>query len=109
MASVNPEHLQNGRIVITDELTIYTVLALKETLLSALAVADELELDMSGIGEIDGAGLQLLVMVKQAATAAGKVLHLSGHSPVVLDLLDLSGLAGFFGDPLLIVRPSSSL
>jgi anti-sigma B factor antagonist len=100
---------QNGRVVIEDELTIYTVLELKETLLTALLTTDELELDLSGVSEIDGAGLQLLVMVKQESVTLGKTLRFIGHSPVVLELIDLSGLAGFFGDPLLIVRPSSSL
>lgn len=85
-------------------MTIYTALELKDKLLTGLAEAEELELDLSEVGEIDAAGLQLLVMIKQQAAASGKVLSFTGHSPVVLDLLDLSGLAGFFGDPLLIVR-----
>ncbi|MGZ5009119.1 MAG: STAS domain-containing protein [Methylobacter sp.] len=109
MANLNPENPPNGRIVIEDELTIYTVLDLKDKLLTALSTTEELELDLSDVGEFDGAGLQLLVMVKQEAAASGKALRLTGHSPVVLELLDLSGLAGFFGDPLLFVRPSASL
>ncbi|MGZ5620443.1 MAG: STAS domain-containing protein [Methylobacter sp.] len=105
MADQTIENKPN-RVVIGDEVTIYTVLTMKDTLLSALETAEELELDMSGIAEIDGAGLQLVVMVKQAAAERGKVLRFTGHSPVVLELLDLSGLAVFFGDPLLMVRPS---
>ncbi len=104
MANVNTNHQQNGRIVIEGELTIYTALELKDKLLAGLAATEELELDLSGVGEFDAAGLQLLVMIKQEAAALGKVLRFTGHSQVVLDLLDLSGLAGFFGDPLLIVR-----
>ncbi|MGZ8181895.1 MAG: STAS domain-containing protein [Methylobacter sp.] len=104
MANVNNKNQQSGRIVIEDELTIYTALELKDQLLAGLSASEELELDLSGVGEIDAAGLQLLVMIKQEAAALGKALRISGHSPVVLDLLDLSGLAGFFGDPLLIVR-----
>lgn len=95
---------QPGHIAINGELTIYTALDLKATLLAGLATNEELELDLSGVEEIDAAGLQLLVMIKQQAAALGKTLRFTGHSPVVLDLLDLSGLAGFFGDPLLIVR-----
>jgi len=104
MTKMKNEHPQNGRVVIEDELTIYTVLALKETLLTALLTTDEVELDLSGVSEIDGAGLQLLAMIKQESVALGKVLHFTGHSPVVVELLDLSGLAGFFGDPLLMVH-----
>ncbi len=96
---------QSGRIVIyEDELTIYTVLELKDTLRESFAATEELELDLSRVGEIDAAGLQLLVLIKREAAVLGKVLRISHHSPVVLGLLDLSGLSGFFGDPLLIVR-----
>jgi len=104
MANTNKKTQQDGRIAITGELSIYTALELKNTLLAGLSANAELELDLSGVSEFDAAGLQLLVAIKQEATAAGKVLRFTGHSPAVLDLLDLSGLAGFFGDPLLIVR-----
>jgi anti-anti-sigma factor len=103
MTDVNNKNQPSGRIVIEDELTIYTALELKEKLLTGLSTNEELELDLSRVGEIDAAGLQLLVMIKQQAAVLGKVLRFTGHSPVVLDILDLSGLAGFFGDPLLIV------
>lgn len=104
MTDVENKKPQNGRIAIAGELTIYTVLELKDQLLTGLSATEELELDLSEVGEIDAAGLQLLVLVKQEATAAGKALRFTGHSPVVLELLDLSGLAGFFGDPLLFVH-----
>jgi anti-anti-sigma factor len=107
MANMNNKDQACGRIVIEDELTIYTALELKDKLLTGLTATAELELDLSGVGEFDAAGLQLLVMIKQEAAALGKVLRFTGHSQVVLDLLDLSGLAGFFGDPLLIVRKSA--
>ena len=107
MANLKNKKQQAGRITIAGELTIYTALELKDKLLVGLSTNEELELDLSGVGEIDAAGLQLLVMIKQQASVLGKVLSFTGHSPVVLDLLDLSGLAGFFGDPLLIVYKSN--
>lgn len=91
-------------MVIEGELTIYTVTELKEKLLSALSNTKRLELDLSQVSEFDAAGLQLLVMLKKDTEALGKALNITGHSPVVVELLDLSGLAGFFGDPLLIVH-----
>ncbi len=108
MAIPKNKKQQSQRIVIDGELTIYTAMALKEKLLTGLSVTEKLELDLSGIGEIDAAGLQLLVMIKQQAAALDKVLLFTAHSPVVVELLDLSGLAGFFGDPLLMVHSSST-
>ncbi len=107
MTNVKDKKPQTQPIVISGELTIYTALELKDTLLTGLSTTDDLELDLSAVGEIDAAGLQLLVMIKQEATLLGKVIRFTGHSPVVVELLDLSGLAGFFGDPLLMVHPST--
>lgn len=97
---------QPNRIVIDGELTIYTALEMKDKLLAALLKTNELELDLSGVSEFDAAGLQLLVLIKKEANILDKTLSFTGHSPVVLELLDLSGLAGFFGDPLLFVHQS---
>lgn len=107
MAKLENKKQQSGRIAIEGELTIYTALELKEKLLAGLSATEELELDLANVGEIDAAGLQLLIMIKQEAAVLGKVVRFTGHSPVVLDLLDLSGLAGFFGDPLLFVYKSA--
>ncbi len=107
MANVKRKQQQSGRIAIAGELTIYTALELKDKFLAGLFTTEELELDLSGVGEIDAAGLQLLVMIKQKTAVAGKIVRFTGHSQVVLDILELSGLAGFFGDPLLFVYKSA--
>jgi len=104
MAHMENKKQQTQRIVITGELTIYTALELKDTLLAVLLTTNNLEIDLSEVSEIDAAGLQLLVMIKQHTALLGKVLRFSGHSPVVVELLNLSGLAGFFGDPLLMAH-----
>jgi anti-anti-sigma factor len=83
-------------------MTIYTALELKGWLLAPLNQCSELEIDLAGVSEIDSAGLQLLVLTKNEARARGKTLRISGHSPAVLELLDLCNLEGFFGDPVLI-------
>lgn len=107
MANVKDKNQHSGRVAIAGELTIYTALELKDKLLADLLKTTELELDLSAVGEFDAAGLQLLVMIKKEAEVLGKVLRITEHSPVVVELLDLSGLAGFFGDPLLIVRKTT--
>lgn len=84
------------------DMTIYTAGEWRERLEFALASGRDIELDLSGILEIDAAGLQLLIMAKKEAENRGKALRLTNHSPAVLEALDLCGLGSFFGDPLLI-------
>ena len=87
---------------IDGELTIYRALELKQTLLDTVEAQPKVELDLSAVTEIDTAGLQLLMLAKRAAQAAQRELRLVGHSPAVLDVLQLFDLAAFFGDPLVV-------
>ncbi|MEY2633188.1 MAG: hypothetical protein RIR00_1842 [Pseudomonadota bacterium] len=89
-------------LALTDDLTIYHALELKPFLLAALAEADELELDLSGVAAMDTAGLQLLILLKAEAQAAGKALRISRHSPAVSEVIDFCNLGAKFGDPLII-------
>ena len=54
------------------EMTIYQAAALKETLQAALEQCAELDINLSAVGEIDTAGVQLLIAAKKAAQAALK-------------------------------------
>lgn len=81
------------------EMTIYQVTELKQALLDALAQHNEIELDLSAVSEMDTSGVQLLMLMKREAGVAGKVLKLAGHSPAVLEVFELLGLSGWFGDP----------
>ena len=90
------------RLTIAEELTIYHALEQKAQLLDALAQADELELDLAQVGEIDSAGLQLLILLKKEAQRAGKRVAIVAHSQPVRAAIDFCKLAAEFGDPLLI-------
>lgn len=81
------------------EMTIYHAADLKPALLDALMQSDEIELDLSSVSELDTSGVQLLMLMKREAVGAGKALKLSGHSPAVLEVFELLGLGGWFGDP----------
>jgi anti-sigma B factor antagonist len=83
-------------------MTIYQAQAQKEQLLAALAATEDLELDLSGVGEMDTAGLQLLLLLKREVLQQGKQLTIIGHSPSVQRLFDFCNLVGVFGDPMLI-------
>lgn len=87
-------------LAIEDDLTIYNAIAHKTRILDALHDADGLDLDLSRVGEIDSAGLQLLILAKREATRIGKPMHIVAHSVTVLDVIDFLNLGAYFGDPL---------
>ena len=87
---------------IKGELSIFTAATLRQELLDALESADEVDVDLSAVSEMDSAGMQLMVAAKREAAARNKTLRFEGHSPVVFDLLELCDLSGQLGDPLLI-------
>lgn len=101
---INVEKLdkERTRISIVGGMTIYHAAALKEGLLSPLAEGRELEVDLSGVHEIDTVGLQVLVLAKREAAVQDKTLRLTGHNQAVVELLDQSNLEAFFGDPVLL-------
>lgn len=96
------------RLSLTDDLTIYHALEQKTTLLDALAASDDLELDLLQVGEIDSAGLQLLILLKKEAQRAGKSVSIVAHSQPVRAVIDFCNLAAELGDPLLIPATEAS-
>ena len=89
-------------LAIKDEMTIYNVLDHKNNLLPYLEAGKELQLDLSEVGEIDGAGMQLLIMMKQQAQKVNNQFSLVHHSQAVVEVLSLLGLESFFGDPVIL-------
>jgi anti-anti-sigma factor len=89
-------------LTINEDMTIYNAPAHKKMLLTALADCEELDIDLSQVGEMDTAGLQILLLSKREATKAHKTVRLTAHSKAVTDLLDLFNLAIYFGDPIVI-------
>lgn len=90
------------RLSVTEELTIYHALDQKNLLLDALLTCDVLELDLVQVGDIDTAGLQLLIMLKKEAQRTGKRVAIVAHSQAVQSVIDFCNLAAELGDPLLI-------
>jgi anti-anti-sigma factor len=84
---------------IDGDMTIYQADELKQKLLGSLAgPATGLQVDLHNVGEIDSAGVQLLIAAKHAATAVGKTLTLTACSNAVTEVLELFGLVSFFAD-----------
>ncbi len=89
-------------LVITGELTIYTAASEKLNLLSCLEKNDDLEINLSQVSEIDCAGLQVLIALKQEATRSHKKLHYSMHSKAVLEVLEMTNMSASFGDQIIL-------
>lgn len=88
--------------------TIYEAGDAKHRLLNELNLAPELDVDLSGVAEIDTAGIQLLLLLKREAGAQGKPLRFHGHSRSVLGVIDLYNMGGVFGDPVVLAGGSAS-
>jgi len=101
---LEPIDITAPALTINGEFNIFTAENTKTRLLDAIhqATTADIEIDLSDVTEIDSAGLQLMVMAKREAAEHGKNLSFTRHSASVLDLIDLCGLSGFFGDPILI-------
>lgn len=90
------------RIAIEGEMTIYRAADLKAEVLEALRKTPVLEIDLSGVTELDTAGLQVLMLAKQTAAADQRELRLLRHSPAVMEILEMLDLVAFFGDAVLV-------
>ena len=95
-------------LAIAEDLTIYHALEQKQALLDALAATSELELNLSHVGEIDTAGLQLLILLKKEALRAGKQVRIVAHSQAVSSVIDFCNMAAEFGYPLVIPAHEAS-
>ena len=81
---------------IEGEMTIYRAAELKQALLAEPA---PLEIDLSGVTEIDTAGVQLLMLAQKAAQARQRELRLLAPSPAVMEVFELLDVAAHFGVP----------
>lgn len=84
---------QQDRVVVEGELTIYTATELKDQLMQNLILRqDPVVLDLSGVTEIDTAGVQLLLMARRVCAATSRKLVAKDPSAVVRETLTLCGL-----------------
>lgn len=102
MTTANKRKDATSMLRIEGEMTIYRAAELKQALLASLDQAEELEIDLTAVTELDSAGVQILILAKKQALEKHRKLRLIAHSPAVLDVLDLLNLAAYFGDPLVI-------
>ena len=90
------------QVSVEGEMTIFAAQEIKAALEEPISKASEIEFDLSNVTEVDGAGLQIMLMAKMASIQSGIQLRFTGHSLPVLEVLDLTDLGSFFGDPVVI-------
>lgn len=89
-------------LAIRDEMSIYTVREQQKQLAAYLKSAQEVQIDLGGVTEIDSAGVQLLMYLKREADSHRVKLSLTQHSEPVVEALELLNLSKHFGDPIVI-------
>jgi len=94
---------KTGQLVLTGELTIYEAAKIKSLLLDRLNASESLEVDLSGVTELDSAGVQLMLLLQREAAVANKPLQWVKHSQPVSHVLTLLNLGSAFGDPVSVV------
>mgnify|MGYP006271486661 CR=1 FL=1 len=90
------------RLTVAGEVNIYVAADFRAEVDAKMAGCSALEMDLSGVSELDTTGVQILMAAKRQCQAEDRELRLVAHSPAVLDVFELYGLDRFFGDPLLL-------
>lgn len=85
-------------IRLSGDLSIYSAAEILSQLLEHQKKSEELVLNLEAISDMDTAGFQVLVSLKEESFRSGKELKLKKHSDAVLKLFDIYGAVGFFGD-----------
>lgn len=92
---------------IEGEMTIFRAEELKQAILPVIGGHKEIEIDLSQVSEIDGAGLLLMVSIKLEAQQQKKALRFAGHTGAVTEAVDICDLATFLGDPIVFSSQSA--
>lgn len=85
-----------------ENMTIYEAMEIQALFSTTLAKYDQIEVDLSDVSEIDSAGLQLMVALKNDASKQKKIMAFTAHSREVISFLDLFNMTQFFGDPVIL-------
>lgn len=100
MSASEQSSLAASRVVIAGEMTIYSARDWRDRLLIAMSAPGDVELDLSGVSEIDAAGIQLLVSLRMEAADSERALRLLAVSARVTEALTFCRLTDFFKDVL---------
>jgi anti-anti-sigma factor len=96
-------------ISILNEMNIYSATELKTLLDKLIDDKRDMEINLDGVSEIDSAGIQLLMLIKQERNNNNLRLSLVQHSNAVLDAFEFLGLVSYFNDPILLTNRKGDL
>jgi anti-anti-sigma factor len=90
---------RSGVLCLGGELTVTNAREIKALLLEHIRSHERLEVDLLNVSKFDSAGVQLLLMLHNEASARGKQLEWLGFSLTVAETLELLGLTETLGRP----------
>jgi len=68
-------------LTLTGEMTVYSVVKLKEIIINELKSCSGITVDLAGVGEADTSGFQLLLFLKREADLTGRIFRITEASP----------------------------
>ncbi|MCE0492442.1 STAS domain-containing protein [Vibrio salinus] len=102
METVVTQQEEGPRFSFDNEITIYTVAELKEKFYSDWSkLAGEILVDLSVVDELDGAGIQLLLQIKNDSEQNNRSVRFVNHSSLVLETFEMLNLIDRLSDPVI--------
>lgn len=89
--TVEPKEYET--VVLSGPVTLYEVLAVRETLRSAVSQRKHLRIDLSGSGPWDLAGLQLLIACRKSAENRDRTVRLVNTPSGCVEIAERAGLS----------------
>jgi len=93
MKKTNAVSTAGAPLRLSGELTIYRAAELRSELIEALKNVEQLEVDLSEVGEIDTSGVQLILAARAEAHRLGKRMNVVAQSQAVCEVFELLGLS----------------
>jgi len=88
------------QLSISGDMTIYAIADLKEAITPEITGQAIVDLNLSEVEEIDSAGIQLIMALRNHLIKANKTIQLTGTNGTVSKLLEVYGLSNeHFGKP----------
>lgn len=99
---------ESRRLRLQCDLTIFQAGQLWPSLSQAIEDEAVAEIDLAEVGELDSAGVQLLLMLKRVAAKRGRELGLVNHGSAVVEILGLVDVGRLLGDPVVLSSSNRS-